>query len=80
MAKSNRRSLVARIVVALVALGLAAFAARLWLHSVPQAAPGEGAASRAGDAAAAAPTHDEIAPEDRAALRDLLRDAETEAP
>jgi flagellar basal body-associated protein FliL len=86
VAKSSRGSLWVRIVMGIVALALAAVAARLWLDAKPlrelsaaERARAESAAA-ADDAASAPPTHGEIAPEDRERMRELLRDAEAETP
>jgi hypothetical protein len=70
-----------RVAVAAVALALAAFAARLWLAAAPTREATSAPLNAAPEAAAGGPpAHGEISPEDREALRELLREAEREAP
>lgn len=82
MAKATKGSLAVRAVALVFAVALAALAARLWLGSAPR----EASAPRAAEAGApdavstAPPQHGDPSPEDREALRDILRGAESEAP
>lgn len=84
MAKGKKRSLAARGLALLFALLLVALAARLWLRRAPHDdATGASVATEpegeAGDAVSAGPPqHGEIDAEDRAALREILRDSQTE--
>jgi hypothetical protein len=80
VAKGKKTSLAARGLALLFALALIALAAKLWLGSAPHAdATGASVATEpAGEASAGPPQHGEIAPEDREALRDILRDSQTE--
>lgn len=86
MAKGKKRSLAARGLALLFALALIAVAAKLWLGDAPRedtsgAAVATEAAAQANTAdavSAAPPLHDEIPAEDRAALREILRDSQTE--
>ena len=84
VAKGKKRSLAARGLALLFALALVALAAKLWLGYAPREdATGESVATELAGAAddtvsAGPPQHGEIDAEDRAALRDILRDSQTE--
>jgi hypothetical protein len=93
--KGKRSALAARAVALVVALALAALAARLWLGGGPPsgglAASGteSGAAIGRDEAAAGAereasasapPLHEPHSAQDQQALRDILRGAEKKAP
>ncbi len=71
MAKGKKTSLVVRALALLFALALVALAARLWLGSAHHA-------DATGESVAAPPPHGEIGADDREALRDILRDSQTE--
>jgi hypothetical protein len=87
VAKGKKTSLAVRAVVLVFALALAALAARLWLAAAPRETSATRSAADGADpsgaeeaAAAAPPLHREHSAEDQEALRDILRDAEGEAP
>ena len=88
MAKGRKTSLAARGLALLFAIALVSLAAKLWLGSTSEAdlPPAETGRTfvetepRAEDAVPAGPPpqHGEIGAEDRAALREILRDSQTE--
>ena len=86
MAKGRKTSLAVRAAALVIALALAALAARLWLGSATRETRAARSAAQSktpppdADAASGPPLHGEHSAKDQEALRDILRDAEGQAP